>query len=168
MKLTFNTRLGILPSAQPEVGRATSGAAKAYLAKAYMFQRKFIDAKVLLDDIIASGRYGLLDCFRYTSDMDHKNGKESLFAAQNIVNDGTGGINGNWGDILNHPTASIEGTCCGFFQPSYDLVNAFKTDDNGLPLLETYQNTEIKNDIYPTPVDPQRTIHRIKATSIHA
>lgn len=150
----FQYALGLLPSVQEEVGRATSGAAKAYLAKAYIFQKKFNEAKPLLDNIIASGRYSLLDCFRYTSDMDHKNGKESLFAAQNIVNDGTSGINGNWGDILNHPLASVEGTCCGFFQPSYDLVNAFKTDVNGLPLLDTYQDTEVKNDIYPTPIDP--------------
>ena len=144
----------ILPSLQSEVGRATSGAAKAYLAKTYLFQRKFAEAKILLDDIITSGRYGLLDCFRYASDMDHKNQKESLFAAQTIVNDGSSGINGNWGDILNHPLASIEGTCCGFFQPSYDLVNAFKTDVNGLPLLDVYQDVEITNDFYPTPTDP--------------
>ncbi len=150
----FRYAVGILPSAQQEAGRATSGAAKAYLAKACMFQKKFNEAKVLLDDIITSGRYALLDCFRYSSDMDHKNKKESLFAAQNIVNDGTSGINGNWGDILNHPLASIEGTCCGFFQPSYDLVNAFKTDVNGLPLLDSYQDEEVKNDFYPTPVDP--------------
>ena len=150
----FQYALEILPAIQPEVGRATSGAAKAYLAKAYMFQRKFSQAKVLLDDIISSGRYGLMECFRQTSDMDYKNGKESIFAAQNVVNDGTSGINGNWGDILNHPNASIEGTCCGFFQPSYDLVNAFKTNDEGLPMLDNYQDIEIKNDVYPTPVGP--------------
>jgi starch-binding outer membrane protein, SusD/RagB family len=150
----FQYALEILSSTQSEVGRATTGASKAYLAKAYLFQKKFNEAKILLDDIVASGRYGLLDCFRYASDMEHKNQKESIFAAQTIVNDGSSGINGNWGDILNHPNASIEGTCCGFFQPSYDLVNAFKTDLHGLPLLETYQDSEVINDFYPTPISP--------------
>lgn len=150
----FQFAAAVLPSVQTEVGRATSGAAKAYLAKAYMFQRKFDLALPVLNDIIASGRYKLADCFRQTSDMDFKNNTESIFAAQNIVNDGTSGLNGNWGDVLNHPFASIEGTCCGFFQPSYDLVNAFKTDASGLPLIDNYQDTEIPNDYYPSAVDP--------------
>lgn len=152
----FQFAAAVLPSVQTEPGRATSGAAKAYLAKALMYQRKFDEALPILNEIITSGRYHLLDCFRFTSDMDHKNSAESIFAAQNIVNDGTSGLNGNWGDILNHPFASIEGTCCGFFQPSYDLVNAFKTDANGLPLLDSYQQTEIANDFYPSPVDPSQ------------
>ena len=35
--------------------------------------------------------------------------------------------------------------CCGFYQPSQDLANAFQTS-NGLPLLDTYNQSDIAND----------------------
>lgn len=144
-----------LPVTQTEAGRATSGAAKAYLAKAYIFQQKWTASKPLLDGIIGSGLYSLNPCFRDAFDMLNKNSAESLFAAQNIVNDGTPeSENGNWGEVLNHPLAAIEGQCCGFYQPSYDLVNSFQTNASGLPLLDTYQVEEVKNDFYPTVVSP--------------
>jgi hypothetical protein len=36
--------------------------------------------------------------------------------------------------------------CCGFHQPSQNLANAFKVDANGLPLFDTFNNTDLKND----------------------
>jgi len=48
---------------------------------------------------------------------------------------------------LNAPQGSDIATCCGFFQPSQDLVNAFKVDANGLPLLDTYNTVDLKNDM---------------------
>ena len=144
-----------LPVTQEQIGRATLGAANAYLAKTYMFQKKYTQAKTLLDAFIStaegSGRYGLNSCFRDNFDLATKNNKETIFAVQNIINDGTPeNDNGNWGDIVNQPLG-VEGECCGFFKPSYDLVNAFQTDGTGLPLLDTYQNSEVVNDFYPTP-----------------
>lgn len=141
-----------LPATQTEVGRATSGAANAYLAKTYIFQGKFTEAKPILEAIISSGRYELNSCFRDNFDIATKNSKETVFGAQHSVNDGAPeSDNGNWGDILNQPL-TVEGQCCGFHKPSYDLVNAYQTDVNGLPLLDTYQDSQIKNDYYPTPV----------------
>jgi hypothetical protein len=73
---------------------------------------------------------------------------ESIYTVQYSVNDGSGGWNGGWGEVLNFPYkgGGSPGGCCGFFQPSFDLVNSFKTV-NGLPMLDnSYNNTTLKND----------------------
>ena len=53
-------------------------------------------------------------------------------------------------DILNYPVGMIG--CCGFHQPSYNLVNAFKVDNNGLPLLDTFNDEDLKPGDF---VDPR-------------
>jgi starch-binding outer membrane protein, SusD/RagB family len=63
-----------------------------------------------------------------------ENGTEMIFSIQASTNDGTGGgENGNFSDRLNYPHGGPFG-CCGFHQPSQNLVNAFKVDANGLPM----------------------------------
>lgn len=130
-----------------EKGRANKWAAKALLAKAYMFQQKYTDANTLLVDIIANGKtaggekYGLMDNMYSNFNPAQKNSKESVFAAQTSVKDNSsvdwgGDPNGNYGDILNFPYTGGPGGCCGFYNPSQDLANAYKTDANGLPLLD--------------------------------
>ena len=118
-----------LPATMGEVGRANKWAAKAYLAKIYMFQSKLALAKPILDDVIANGvtadgkKYGLHDNFHDNFNAETKNGKESVFAMQASVNDGDAdGQNGNWGDILNFPYTGGPGQCCGFDQPSQNPV----------------------------------------------
>ena len=141
-----------LPETWSEVGRVNKWAARAFLAKAYMFQKKFTAAYPLLQDIIANGKttngvkYGLLPQFYSNFNPAQKNSKESVFAVQNSVQDGSsvdwgGSPNGSFGDILNFPYNGGPGACCGFYNPSQDLANAHKTDANGLPLLdESYAN----------------------------
>lgn len=134
-----------LPLTQGSVGRATKGAAEIYLAKVYMFQHEFAKAKPLLDNVIGSGIYALDDCYGDNFNAETKNSKESVFAVQQSVNDGAAGsANGGYGDILNYPFFGP--FCCGFDQPSQNLVNAFKTDENGLPLLDTFNDADVKND----------------------
>jgi len=48
--------------------------------------------------------------------------------------------------MLNFPYNSPF-RCCGFYQPSLDLANSFQTDANGLPLVDTYNGTTLKNDM---------------------
>lgn len=130
-------------------GEANSWVAKAYLAKAHMFQNDFVAARPILDDIINNGPYSLVAHYHDNFNGEKNNNSESVFAVQNSVNDGGDGfINGNRGNRLNHPYASDApgGGCCGFFQPSQNLVNAFKTDANGLPLLDSFNDTDVKND----------------------
>ena len=138
-----------LPATWSEVGRANSWAAKALLAKAYMFQKKYSTAYPILQDIITNGKttggikYKLTDNFFSNFNPAQKNSSESIFAAQTSVHDGSsvdwgGDPNGNYGDILNFPYTGGPGGCCGFYNPSQDLANAYKTDANGLPLLDTW------------------------------
>lgn len=138
-----------LPAVQDDAGRPTSWTAKAYLAKAHMFQKDMAAAKPILDDIIDNGPYSLVTNYHDNFNGEKNNNSESVFAVQNSVNDGGDGyINGNRGNRLNHPYSNDApgGGCCGFFQPSQNLVNAFKTDANGLPLLDTFNDMDVTND----------------------
>ncbi len=145
----LQTAIDYLPDTQADAGRATSWIAKAYLAKAYMFQHDYTAAAPILDDIIKNGPFSLVAKYHDNFNGETNNNSESVFAVQNSVNDGDRGyINGNRGNRLNHPYAADApgGGCCGFFQPSQNLVNAFKTDENGLPYLDTFNDEDMKND----------------------
>ncbi|MDI1324763.1 MAG: RagB/SusD family nutrient uptake outer membrane protein [Algoriphagus sp.] len=147
-----------LPATQSQVGRVNSWAAKAYLAKVYMYQNKFAPAKALFDDVIANGvtsnnlKYGLVpyydDMFRGKND----NHQESIWAYQAAA--GTGSVNNANPEFdLNFPYntgPSGPGNCCGFYQPSFTFVNSFRTNADGLPLLDGSYNSganQVKNDM---------------------
>jgi hypothetical protein len=72
------------------------------------------------------------------------------------VNDGSGGRNGGYGEVLNFPykSGASPAGCCGFFQPTQDLVNSFRTDPAGLPYLEGYNSEKVTNDQGLRPEDP--------------
>ncbi len=149
----FQYAVDNLPEESKRTGGANKWNAQAYLAKAHMYQLDYAAAKPLLDNVINNGPYSLNTFFHDNFDADTNNSTESVFAVQYAVNDGSNNSsNGNYGDILNHPHNSPIGAgCCGFFQPSHNLVNAFKTDANGLPLFDTFNTTNISN------VDPNDT-----------
>ena len=146
-----------LPATQPQVGRVNSWAAKSYLGKVYMYTKEYSKAKTLFDDVIANGvtsnglKYGLVpyydDMFRGKND----NHQESIWAYQAAANTGSV-LNANPEFDLNFPYntgPAGPGNCCGFFQPSFTFVNAFRTK-NGLPLLDKSYNSaanEVKNDM---------------------
>lgn len=140
-----------LPDIQSAPGRANSWAAKAYLAKVYMFQQKFSDARSLYTDIIQNGvtakgeKYALVN-FSDNFNAEFNNGPESVFAVQFSVNDNSDGRNGNRGDRLNGPYNWGPNGGSGFFQPSQSLVNSFRVDENGLPYLDTWNEIDVKND----------------------
>jgi starch-binding outer membrane protein, SusD/RagB family len=154
-----------LPGVQAQVGRVNKWAAEAFLAKAFMAQDKYAQAKPLLEELISSGvtakgdKYALVN-FESNFNAQTKNGPESVFACQMSVNDGSQ-LNGNFGDVLNFPNgAGAPGGCCGFNNPSYNLANAFKTDDAGLPLLDTWNNgpgvnDDKTNNVYAGNLDPR-------------
>ncbi len=152
-------------------GRANKSAAKAMLAKVYMYQNKLTAARPILTDIIANGKtaggakYALNPHFYSNFNPAQKNSSESVFAAQTSVKDNSsvdwgGDPNGNYGDILNFPYTGGPGACCGFYNPSQDLANAFKTDaTTGLPLHDTYfQGLPVSSETattYVGTVDPR-------------
>jgi hypothetical protein len=145
-----------LPATQAQRGRATRWAAKSYLAKTMLFQKKWAAAKTELLDVYNNSGKSLVDNYHDNYRTVTNNNRESIFEVQFSVNDGTTGNNGNQGDVLNWPYAgnSPGRGCCGFYQPSHNLVNAFKTDANGLPLIgnaadgsqDTYNNEDLPSD----------------------
>jgi starch-binding outer membrane protein, SusD/RagB family len=139
---------GLLPVKQAQVGRPSKWAAAATLAKAYLFQKKYVEAKTLLLEIVGSGQYKLVDKYHDNFRASTNNNAESIFEIQYSVNDGaSGGENGNIGSTLNYPYGGGGvTTCCGFFQPSQNLVNSFKTGADGLPLLDTFNDVDVKSD----------------------
>jgi len=138
----------------PAPGRANKAAAGAMLAKVYMYQRKWSDAKPILDEVIGSGQtssgatLALMPNYyhNFRADMELSN-TESLFGYE--ANFGDGSIsNGNYEQTLNQPHGSSAPTaCCGFFQPSQNLVNSMEVDGvTGLPLLDTFNDVNILED----------------------
>jgi hypothetical protein len=152
----FEFAANTLPAVQSQKGRATKWAAKSYLAKTKIFQKKWADAKTLLEDVYNNSGKKLATNYHDNYQTKTNNNIESIFEVQFSVNDGTTGNNGNAGDNLNWPyssTAPGRG-CCGFYQPSHNLVNAFKTSSDGLPLIgnaadgteDTYNDVDLPSD----------------------
>ncbi len=139
--------ISALPADQGEVGRVTKSAAQAYLARVYMHQSDFSSAKSQLQAVVSSGKYSLNPCFHDNFNADKDNSPESVFAVQFSVNDGDAGAsNGNYGTRLGFPHSGSPFGCCGFNQPTQNLVNAFKTDENGLPLFDTFNDADLTAD----------------------
>ncbi|MEI6142636.1 MAG: RagB/SusD family nutrient uptake outer membrane protein [Mariniphaga sp.] len=135
-----------LPAKQSQVGRATKWAAKALAARAYLQVLDYASAKPLLDEIIASGQFSLAPKFFDNFRIAQNNNVEGIFEIQRNVNDINESLNGEMGIGLNAPYAPELGMCCGFHQPTQNLANAFKVDANGLPLFDTFNATDLKND----------------------
>ena len=168
----FKFAMDNLPATQASVGRVNKWAAAAYLAKTYLYEKKYAEAKTTFDQVISQGvtskglKYGLMPKYQDNFDAAKKNLEESVFAIQMAANDGTGTIdNANTGGMLNFPYNSPF-RCCGFFQPSIDLANSFQTGADGLPLVDTYNSKVLKNDMgvdsdkpftpdATTPLDPR-------------
>lgn len=142
-----------LPATQSEVGRVNKWAAATYLAKSYMYEHKYSEAKALFDLIVNQGvtsnglKYALVTKYHDNFDAATENNSESVFSIQMVANDGTGTIaNANQGDMLNFPYGNSPFRCCGFFQPSQDLANSYRTDATGLPYVDDYNSHPVKSD----------------------
>jgi len=152
----FSDAAAVLPATQSQKGRATKWAAMTYLAKAYMFQKKYAAAKTLLEDVYKNSGKKLMPNFHDNYRNITNNNAESIFEVEFSINDGSTGNNGNAGDNLNWPySANSPGRgCCGFYLPSQNLVNAFKTTTDGLPMIgdkedgtaDTYNAIDLPND----------------------
>lgn len=150
----FQFAVDNLSATKTQVGRASKWSAKAMLAKTHMYQSDYTAAKPLLVDLVTNGPFSLVANYHDNFRIATENNSESVFEVQMSVADGGSGENGSWGDNLNFPYGSGPGGCCGFYQPSQNLVNAFKTDANGLPLLDTFNDTDVKNDEGLSSSDP--------------
>ena len=144
-------------------GRVTQWTAKAYKGRVQMYNGQFADALATLRDVKANGPYALEVSYDrvWTGFVAFENGKETIFAYQASINDGQpGGSNSNEGERLTFPHSGSPFGCCGFHQPSQNLVNFFGTDAvTGLPASLTNPNWNASNanltSAVLTPVDPR-------------
>ncbi len=153
----------VLPVTQAEKGRPTQASAAGLLAKVYLYKAYRQDdpnshqvTEINRDDlqkvltytdeaIYAAGKYGLEDDFHnnFRPEPQYENGKESLWAMQYSTNDGTNLGNCNWSYGLMVP--GIEGVTdggCDFYKPSQNLVNAFRTNADGLPFINDFNSKD--------------------------
>jgi len=153
-----------LPAVQGQAGRVNKWAAAAYMGKAKLYQKDYAGAKQWSDNVIANGvtpsgdKYALLDNYASIYNAEFDNHAEAVFDVESANN--TGSVNNaNYFDDLNYPynTGSDgPGNCCGFFQPSFELANSFRTKD-GLPLLDKSYNSadnEVAHDFLIESSDP--------------
>lgn len=144
----------VLPEVQTDASRANKYAALSFLAKLYMSQSKYGLASPILDQIINSGKYGLMPQFNQLYSLpEYEHGPEFIFSIA-YSNNAPDVKNLNFGDLLNAPQQPYGGGD-GFFRPSQNLVNAFKVDANGLPMFDTYNQSNLAPDDITTPVDPR-------------
>jgi len=172
-KIAADFQFGIdnLPVTQTQIGRANKYAASVYLAKVRLYQAylqneqnqvisinadKLNQVVSLCDFVINSGKYSLFDDFGKNFTFEFENGVESIFAVQYSINDGTTVGRLNMGTNLNYNLAPPYG-CCWFHVPSQELVNSFKTDVNGVPLTNSFNDVSMKDsaDFKTNGVDPR-------------
>lgn len=133
-----------LPDTQSDPGRPTKMAARAYMAKVYLFTEQWQNCAEACDEVINSNKYALLPNFRDVFLPEDNNSSESIFAVQCAINDGsTNNYNGNPGDRLLPPGGPYPSY--GFMRPTQNLVNAYKTDANGLPVEDNVDVTDVDN-----------------------
>ena len=148
-----------LPETQADKGRPTKASAAAFLAKAYLYKAYHQDDektnqvtsinKEDLEKVIEFTNpalyknYGLEDDIHnnFRPEEQYENGKESLWAIQYSRNDGStyGNLNWSYGLIVPNIPGATDGGC-DFYKPSQNLVNAYKTGNDGLPILDGFND----------------------------
>ena len=150
-----------LPEKQADKGRPTKAAAAAFLAKVYLYKAYHQDDansnqvtsinKEDLEKVIEFTNPSLYANYGLESDIHNnfrpeeqfENGIESIWAIQYSRNDGStyGNLNWSYGLIPPNLTGATDGGC-DFYKPSQNLVNAFHTGSDGLPLLRTFNDKD--------------------------
>ena len=150
-----------LPVVQQDKGRPTRAAAAAFLAKVYLYKAyRQDDAKSNQVTSINQGdlekvieftnpslyaNYGLEDDMHnnFRPEEEYENGIESIWAIQYSRNDGStyGNLNWSYGLIPPNIPGATDGGC-DFYKPSQNLVNAYRTGADGLPLLDNFNDKD--------------------------
>lgn len=105
-----------------DMGRATSGAAKALLGKVYLTFHKWTEAKDILSQLI--GKYQLVSPIAQVFNVDNKNNNEIIFAV--------------------HFNKEIEGEGHSFW---YNLTNASDDTNQTSSLLNTFPTGDARKDL---------------------
>jgi len=108
-----------------QLGRATTGAAKALLVKAHIFQEDFGPAETLAQEVITSGEYSLAPDFASIFRLSGEHGPGSIFEI-NYATIPNEPFEGYYGNVYQ---ASRSTWGFGFKNPTQNLVDAFDSND---------------------------------------
>ena len=150
-----------LPETQTDKGRPTKASAAAFLAKVYLYKayrqddansnqvteinRQDLEKVIEFTNPALYSNYGLEDDLHnnFRPEEQYENGKESIWAIQYSRNDGStyGNLNWSYGLIPPNIPGATDGGC-DFYKPSQNLVNAYRTGADGLPLLDSFNDKD--------------------------
>ena len=119
-----------------DMGRATSGAAKALLGKVYLTFHKWTEAKDILSQLI--GKYQLVSPIAQVFNVDNKNNNEIIFAV--------------------HFNKEIEGEGHSYW---YNLTNASDDTNQTSSLLNTFPTGDARKDLI-TYVQVEKNVRLMK------
>ena len=151
----------VLPVTQAEKGRPTKAACAAFLAKVYLYKAYHQDdansnqvtsiSEADLQKVVDYTSPSIYNGYGLESDLhnnfrpeeQYENGKESLWAIQYSRNDGTVYGNLNFSNRLIVPCIpKVHDSGCDFYKPSHNLVSAYRTNSDGLPMLDNFADAE--------------------------
>lgn len=132
-----------------DMGRATSGAAKALLGKVYLTFHKWTEAKDILSQLI--GKYQLVSPITQVFNVDNKNNNEIIFAVHfNKEIEGEG--HSYWYNLTNASDDTNQ---------TSSLLNTFPTGDARKDLITYVQvekNVRLMNKFYDTKSSTFKTV----------
>ena len=122
--------MAVLNPVARQKGRATKGAAQAFLGKVYLYQNKFTEAAATFDEVIASGSYSLIPNYNDLFTVANENNSETVFDVQY-----TGLEGGSYGCLI-----CLEGNAAVGFQGIRQYNGPIYGDGNSynLPTQELY------------------------------
>jgi hypothetical protein len=116
-----------------DIGRATKGAATAFLAKVYLTREDWPKASAKCREVMDMGQYNLWDNYADAFAIPNENGRESIFEVQAI---GGGLGEGSWMQ--------------GYMRPPFDRVNGiagFGDDPPTKNLYDAYSPGDKRRDV---------------------
>lgn len=133
--------------------RVSKGSARSLLAKVYLYERKYAEAKAMAETVINSGEFKLLggsalptksfgDLFKYTNN----NNEETIFALLWFV-DGRYGSANNANTQFGISTGDLttsNASYGGVFAPSQDVLNIWEAGD-----VRRKETIMLPGDVYP-------------------
>ena len=163
----------VLPATQAEKGRPTKAACAAFLAKVYLYKAYHQDDETThavtsinekeLQKVVDYTDPSIFTGYDMEGDLhnnfrpeeEYENGKECLWAIQYSKNDGTTYGNLNFSNRLIVPCVQgVLDAGCDFYKPSHNLVDAYRTDADGMPLLDNFYEEDYEVGS-PQTVDPR-------------
>ena len=136
-----------------DAGRATKGAAKAFLARTYLYQKKFEAAAAKAKEVIDLGVYHLHDEYIKNFQTAYENGVESVFEVQFVSGTGGWGPNeGNWAPSYTGPAGPyVPSGAWGIIVPEVNHTKIYEPGDKRRA-VNIFEAGSVYNNV---PYDPK-------------